>query len=122
MLGGFVSWVTTGLLRSTGSLAQRGTGYQGRDTTDGCSIALAEAVEPTLRVWRPDSSMGTGIVNEHPGAACGVCGRGCLWAWEGVADTPRCVTRGGGERSPSGEVHVNALFRSQRHQSPGLHQ
>ena len=36
-------------------------------------------------------------------------------------DTPHCVTRGGGELSSSGEVHVNALFRSQRHQPPGLY-
>src|SRR2546430_4518700 len=83
MLGGLVSWVTTGLLRATGSLVPRATVHQERDTTDGCSTAPAEATAQTLRPWCSDGSMGTSIVNGHPGAACGVWGRGCRWAYEG---------------------------------------
>jgi hypothetical protein len=86
MLGGLVSWVTTDLLRVTGALAQRGTAHQERDTTDGCSTAPAEAAAQTLHVWRPDGSMGTGIVNGRLGAAWGVWGRGSLWACGGVED------------------------------------
>jgi hypothetical protein len=52
-----------------GSLAPRGTVHQERSTT---------------RLWRPDGSMGTGIVNGRPGAACGVWGRGWLWGGEPV--------------------------------------
>jgi hypothetical protein len=59
MLGGLGSWVTTGLLGSMGALAPRGAGPQERSTT---------------RLWRPDGSMGTGIVNGRTGAAWGVCG------------------------------------------------
>src|SRR3989442_7587507 len=80
MLGGLVSWATTGLLRSTVPLAHRGTVHQERSTTDGCSTATAEAAAQTLRLWRPDGSMGPGIVNGRTGAACGVWGRGCPWA------------------------------------------
>ena len=74
MLGGLVSWVTTGLLGSMGALAPRGTVHQERSTT---------------RLWRPDGSMGTGIVNGRTGAAWGVWGRGWLCAGGGVADMPR---------------------------------
>ena len=77
---GLVSWVTTGLLGSMGSPAPRGTVHQARDTTDGCSTAPAEAAAQTLRLHRPDGSMGTGIVNGRS-AAWGVWGRGCPWAW-----------------------------------------
>src|SRR6266700_3012503 len=97
MLGGLVSWVTTDLLRATGALAPRGTAHQERDTTDGCSTAPAEATAQTLHVWRPDGSMGTGIVNGRLGAAWGVWGRGSLWACGGVEDSPR----GGNARSGS---------------------
>ena len=76
MLGGLVSWVMTDLLRATGALAPRGTAHRERDTTDGCSTAPAEAAAQTLHMWRPDGSMGTGIVNGRPGAAWGVWGRG----------------------------------------------
>ena len=95
---GPVEYCMNRLLRSTGSLAQRGTVHQDRDTTDGCDTATSEAAAQTLRLRRPDGSMGTGIVNGRPGAACGVWGRGCLWRCGGVEDPPRCVTRGGGER------------------------
>src|SRR4029450_11816964 len=98
MLGGLVSWVTTGLLRATGSLAPRGTVHQARPTTDGCSTAPAEAPAPALRVWRPDGSRGPAIFKGHPGTAVGMGARGCLWACGGVEDTPRCVAHGGGER------------------------
>ena len=50
MLGGLVSWVTTDLLRATGSLAPRGTVHQARSITDGCSTAPAEAAAQTLGV------------------------------------------------------------------------
>src|SRR5262245_50975652 len=72
MLGGLVSWVITGLLRATSSLAPRGTVHSARPTTDRCSTAPAEAAAPTLHVWRPDGSMSTGIVNGRTGAA-GAC-------------------------------------------------
>src|SRR5438067_2490150 len=77
MLGGLVSWVTTSLLRSTGSLVPRGTVHQERDTTDECDTTPSETTAQTLRLRRPDGSMGIGIVNGRPGAACGVWGRGC---------------------------------------------
>src|SRR5712692_871647 len=76
MLGGFVSGVTTGLLRSTGSLAQRGTAHQERDTTDGCSTAPAEAAAQTLRLcrlmvaWAPALSMDA----LAQGVVCGAVG------------------------------------------------
>ena len=63
MLGGFVSCVTTGLLRATGLLAQHGTAHQDMDTTDECSTATAEAAKQTLRLcrlmvaWAPVLSM-----------------------------------------------------------------
>src|SRR5256885_5640742 len=101
MLGGLVSWVTTGLLCTTGSLAPRGTGHQAKPTTDGCSTAPAAAAAQTLRVWRPDGSMDTSVVNGHRGAAWGVWGRGYRWAWGTVVDTPRCGPHGGGARSGS---------------------
>src|SRR5262252_5507720 len=97
MLGGLVSWVTTDLLRAMGALAQRDTAHQERDTTDGCSTAPAEAAAQTLHVWRPDGSMGTGIVNGRLGAAWGVWRRGSLWACGGVEDS----LRGGNARSGS---------------------
>jgi hypothetical protein len=59
-----------------GSLAPRGTVHQARDTTDGCDTAPSEAAAQTLCLWRPDSSMGTGIVNGRPGAVWGVWGVG----------------------------------------------
>src|SRR5215471_15365300 len=113
MLGGLVSWVTTGLLGSMGSPVPRGTVHQARDTTDRCDTAPAEAAGQILRLWCPDSSMGTGLVNGRTGAVRGVWGRGCRCACGGVADTPCCGTRGGGARrgvprtrSPWPEVDV----------------
>src|SRR6266699_2408001 len=76
MLGGLVSWVTTGLLGSMGLLAPRGTVHQERSTTDGCSTATAEAAAQTLRLcalmvaWAPALSMDA----LAPRVACGDVG------------------------------------------------
>src|SRR6266702_8776889 len=48
---------------STDALAPRGSVHQVRPTIDGCSTAPVEAAAQMLRLWRPDSSMGPGIVN-----------------------------------------------------------
>jgi hypothetical protein len=82
MLGGVVSGVTTGLLGSMGALVLRGTVPQARVTT---------------HLWRPDGSMGMGIVNGRMGAA-GAGGDGVSLARRrGRGPAPLSHTRGQGE-------------------------
>src|SRR5256885_8200835 len=100
MLGGLVSWVTIGLLGSVGALAPRGTVHQERSTT---------------RLWRPDGSMGTSIVNRCTGAVWGVWGRGYLVACGGAAAMPRWGTRGRGTRAGAPRARSPWSLRGRDH-------